>query len=300
MNNWIKSYQQYLEYQKRYSSHTIQSYLYEIMQFDDFLKKEQIAFDEIQYSIVRLYIIELHSNQMKNVTIRHRISVLRSFYHYLQQNKVMDWNPFELIVQPKTIKKIPDFLHYEEFEILVNSIQLDSPLDYRNRMILELLYATGIRVFEAVNIKLEDIDFDNCLILIKGKGNKQRYVVFNPICEYAIMEYLSEARNQLVKSQNKHTYLLVNHLGMPITTRGVRDILKRVSSSSPLNKPLHPHMLRHSFATGLIGEGADLRFVQEMMGHASLSSTQIYTHITTKQLKKIYQNSHPRQKKSFK
>lgn len=294
MDNWINLYKQYLTNQKHYSDLTIKSYIYEIKEFELYLVVEDIKFDEIKYTNVRNYISSLHEKSIKNISIRHHLSVLRTFYRYLQDNGLVQTNPFELVSQPKVIQRIPDFLYYDEFETLVDSIEGNTALDIRNRMIIELMYATGIRVFEAVNIKLEDINFDQNVIYIKGKGSKFRYVAFNHICEFYIKEYLQDSRKELMTNKNEHSYLFVNRLGDPITTRGVSDMLARVSLKSPLNKKVHPHMLRHSFATHLLDNGADLRIVQEMMGHASLSSTQIYTHVTTEKLQNTYNQAHPR------
>lgn len=295
MNNWIKQYIDYLKNLKQYSEDTILSYQKELQDFALFFKQSGLAsYNEINYSIVRGYIVTLHDRHLSNVTIRHHISVLRSFFRYLLENEIVENNPFELVSLPKTEKRIPDFLYYDEFEMLVESIDTTNALGKRNRMIFELLYASGMRVGEIITIKLEDIDFDQGLIMVVGKGLKTRYVPFNPICQQYIVEYIEDSRLELMtKYQEEHHYLLVNQYGRPMTERGVYDIIKRVSKQSPLQKQVHPHMLRHTFATHLLDQGADIRIVQEMLGHANLASTQIYTHVTMDKLKKTYLNAHP-------
>lgn len=295
MNNWIKQYIDYLKNLKQYSEDTILSYQKELQDFALFFKQSGLAsYNEINYSIVRGYIVTLHDRHLSNVTIRHHISVLRSFFRYLLENEIVENNPFELVSLPKTEKRIPDFLYYDEFEMLVESIDTTNALGKRNRMIFELLYASGMRVGEVITIKLEDIDFDQGLIMVVGKGSKTRYVPFNPICQQYIVEYIEDSRLELMtKYQEEHHYLLVNQYGRSMTERGVYDIIQRVSKQSPLQKQVHPHMLRHTFATHLLDQGADIRIVQEMLGHANLASTQIYTHVTMDKLKKTYLNAHP-------
>lgn len=296
MNNWESNYKDYLENQKHYSVLTIESYLKEIDDFLHYLKIECINIEQINYQVARGYIITLHNRKLSNRSIRHNISVLSGFYKFLQKKSVVISNPFELISLPKMEKKNPDFLYYDEFKKLIEVLEdKNDALSIRNRALIELLYATGIRVFEAVNIHINDINFHQDVILIKGKGSKYRYVPFNLVCRQSLIEYIEDARQELLK-EKKETFLFINHLGNPLTERGVRDILKRVSISSSLNKQVYPHMLRHTFATHLLNEGADLRIVQELMGHSSLSATQIYTHVTTDRLKAVYLKAHPRKK----
>ncbi len=295
MKEWVNHYLNYLKNLKQYSGLTIKTYSTELEQFNFYCKKETFdQYNQIQYPHVRGYIVHLHDQQLSNLSIRHHISVLRSFFAYLLENEVVETNPFTLVSQPKTTKKMPDFLYYDEFEMLVDSIDLTTPLGRRNQMIIELMYATGLRVSEAVNLKLTDIDFHQDLLVVKGKGGKTRYVPFNPICEQYVKAYIEDTRKELMdKSHEDHSYLFVNQYGRKITERGVYDILEKVSLNSPLKKKVHPHMLRHTFATHLLNEGADIRVVQEMMGHADLSSTQIYTHVTMDKLKKTYMSTHP-------
>ena len=295
MDKWIEYYLQYLLNLKQYSKDTIISYRHVLKGFSLFYRESGLeSIDEIRYPLIRGYIVTLHDQKLNHNSIRHHISVLRSFFNYLMDNDVAKQNPFALVNQPKTQKRMPEFLYLDEFEMLVDSIDTSDLLGQRNRMLLELLYATGIRVGEAIKIKLVDMDYYQDLIRVTGKGNKMREVPFNPICEEYMKAYQEEVRPELLaKSKESHPYFLVNQYGRPMTERGVYDIIKRVGQKSGLNKKIHPHMFRHTFATHLLDQGADLRIVQEMMGHADIASTQIYTHVTMDQLKKSYVNAHP-------
>ena len=299
MKDWIQHYLNYLTHLKQYSKLTIQSYEQVLINFYQYCVGEGFEqFGELQYTHIRGFIMYQHEQHLSHQTIRHHISVLRSFFNYLLENDQTKVNPFALVCQPKVMKKMPEFLYMDEFELLVNSIDVQTTLGQRNRMIIELLYATGLRIEEAVNIKLKDIDFATQTIRVKGKGNKMRDVPFHPLCELYLKEYLDSTRKELMDRYFEvHDFLFVNQYGKAITTRGVANMIDRVAKKSPLKKKIHPHMFRHTFATHLLNEGADIRVVQEMMGHADLSSTQIYIHVTTDKLKNTYLNAHPLAKK---
>ena len=293
MNNAVELYLDYLSNQKMYSTHTIDSYARELSVYEQFLKENEIKkYNDVTYPMIRRYLISLRKKQLAHSSVRHHLSVLRSFYKYLISINEADHNPFDLISQPKIEKRLPEFLYLDEFNELVESIDQTTSLGVRNAMILELLYATGIRCEEATTIQLNDIDYDRNEILIHGKGNKSRYVPFNDIAKAYLLEYIEISRVELM-GDKKHNYLFVNRLGDPITTRGVADIIERVSKKSTLNKHVHPHMLRHTFATHMLENGASLRVVQEILGHNSLSSTQVYTHVTMDHLKNKINDSHP-------
>lgn len=296
MNNYHKIYIEYLEKIKQYSPETIKTYNHAIDVFILFFKSNNINdIQDLDYSLVRGYIIFLNNEGLSNSSIRLNISVMRSFYRYLISNDIVRNNPFDLVLQPKVAKRNPDFLYVDEFEMLVDSIDDNTILGARNKMVLELMYATGVRVSELVNIKINDIDFDTRVIRVLGKGNKYRIVPFNPICEQYLKEYINDIRNEF--GLIDHDYLLVNKFGNKITSRGVYDICERVAKNSMLNKRIHPHMFRHTFATHVLDNGADIRVVQEMLGHANLNSTEIYTHVTMDKLKKTYMKAHPFAKK---
>jgi len=296
LNDLVLKYRDYLQYQKRYSPNTIEAYIRDIEHFQGFITEESLTdFADVEYSFIRGYLNNLYSDQLLRTSVARKLSSLRSFYNYLiKQNKVND-NPFLLVHSPKLPVRHPDFMYYDEMIELLETIDLTTSLGLRNRTLLELMYATGLRVGEIVAIELKDIDTVNQLLLVHGKGNKERLVPFHDLATSFLNEYITTARNELMVSLNeKHSYLFVNQRGKAITTRGIRDIFQRVSLESGIGKQLHPHMFRHTFATHLLDQGAELRMVQEMLGHTHLSSTQIYTHVTKEKLKRVYEDSHPK------
>ncbi|KAB7708042.1 tyrosine recombinase XerC [Bacillus aerolatus] len=294
-NNYLQSFIQYLQIEKHYSNYTIQFYHYDIEEFFKFTSEQSLKkLDDIQYFDVRLYLTTLHEKQMSRSTIARRISSLRSFFRFLARENVITVNPFSLVQQPKGAKKLPSFFYEEEMEELFAVCEGEEPLKIRNKAMLELLYATGIRVSECTGIELKHIDFDLSVLLVKGKGNKERYVPFGSFAHEAIERYIATARNFLMKSADNHTILFVNHRGSPLTPRGIRHILTKLIEEASLTRKIHPHMLRHTFATHLLNNGADLRTVQELLGHEHLSSTQVYTHVTKEHLRKTYLTHHPR------
>ncbi|WP_338753989.1 tyrosine recombinase XerC [Bacillus sp. FJAT-52991] len=294
-NNYLRDFIEYLRIEKNYSAYTIDGYNRDIEEFFLFINEQgTAALDHIEYFDVRLYLTRLYEKQMARSSIARKISSLRSFFRYLVREKVIKENPFTLVQQAKEAKKLPSFFYEEEMKELFAVCEGESPLQIRNKALLELLYATGMRVSECAAIELKDIDFEMSVILVHGKGQKQRYVPFGSFAHEALERYISEQREELMKSVKKHDYLFVNHRGTPLTPRGIRYILTKLISEASLTGTIHPHMLRHTFATHLLNNGADMRTVQELLGHAHLSSTQIYTHITKEHLRKTYLSHHPR------
>lgn len=282
----------YLSYQKNYSKHTVESYSNDIMEFLEYMNSENIKMLEITYDDIRFYLMHLSDKKDINSTISRKISALRSFYKYLQHNNLIENNPFTLINLPKKEKKLPRFFFYNELEELFSIPKLTTALGQRDRLILEMLYATGVRVSELVNIKISDISDHTIRIL--GKGNKERIVRFGDYCDEILKMYLNDGHYKLNASSD---YLFLNNNGGQLTDRGVRFILDRVIAKTTIEKKISPHMLRHSFATHLLNEGCDILTVQELLGHESLSATSIYTHVTNDRLKDVYYRTHPRAKK---
>lgn len=294
MNN-LDKYIDYLLYEKAYSKHTILNYKDDILEYLDFLKLEELEYENIVYEDLRYYLVYLKDKKKNsNSSIDRKISALRGFYKYLVNLKILEVNPFDIVSGPKKEKKLPRYFEYNELEELFNSVDISSVIGRRDRLILELLYATGVRVSEMVEIKVSDIDISNRNINIIGKGNKERIVKFGEYCLDAINDYLDNSYNKL--NINNINYLFLNSRGSKLTDRGVRYILDNLIKKTSLNKKISPHMLRHSFATHLLNNGADLLTVQKLLGHESIKATQVYTHVSTDRLKEVYFRSFPRAK----
>ncbi len=287
-----KDFLSYLTYQKGYSQNTVTSYEKDLIEYFDFLEKNNCEYNLVDYNDLKKYLRFLNDKKLKNNTISRKISSLRSFYRYLVNNTKLESNPFLLLSLPKKEKKLPNFLYMNELEDLFEIPKTNNLLEQRNTLILELLYATGIRVSELTNIKIKDIDFNNRTILVTGKGNKKRYVIFGKKSQEVLNYYLSDSYQKLNK--NNSDYLILNNHGSKITPRSICNILNDIISHTSLKKHISPHTLRHTFATHLLERGAELLTVQELLGHANLSTTSIYTHITNEHLRKTYLNAHPR------
>ena len=292
----VNEYLDYLKYEKNYSSYTIINYNNDIEEYFLYLDRESINYLDVEYSDLRFYLMYLKDEkQDNNSSIDRKLSALRGFYKFLANNKYIKSNPFKLLSGLKKSKKLPRYFEYNELEELFNVCDLETPIGQRDRLLLEMLYATGVRVGELVNIKVSDIDSGTRNILILGKGNKERYVIYGEYCEEILKIYLNEGRVLLNKKNSD--YLFLNKSGGNLTERGVRYILDILIEKTSINKKISPHMIRHSFATHLLNEGCDLLTVQKLLGHESIKATQIYTHVTTDRLKEVYYNSFPRAKK---
>lgn len=295
MEKLLKDYLAYLEYERKYSLKTIESSKNDIELFFIYCKENILNYKNLKIDDARGYLKYLDKLNYKNTSISRMLSSLRGFYRYLMIKKEVSVNYFKLLSNPKKEKKVPNYLQYDEFEKIIRSIPCDTALGKRNYLFIELLYATGIRVSELVNIKIKDITKNEKSIRIIGKGNKERIVYYGEYAARALEDYLNNARNELLKNKSSD-YLLVNYLGNKLTTAGIRDILEKIVEAASLKHKMSPHTLRHTFATHLLSEGADLRAVQELLGHESLSTTQIYTHVGLDRLRNEYLKAHPRAK----
>ncbi|MFP4287043.1 MAG: tyrosine-type recombinase/integrase [Candidatus Izemoplasmataceae bacterium] len=279
----------------RYSDHTITAYIHDLEDFMAFLGKEDLgSFTSISSRVAKFYLADL-SERFTQVTVARKISTIRSFYHFLIKENFTETHPFLEVHPPKIPKKLPKFIYPDEIESIFNSIDESTDLGLRNYLTLELLYSTGLRVSELTSIKLKAIDLNKRTLLIHGKGQKDRYVPIHTDLVTRIEDYLLSTRKNLMKDKS-HPYLIVNAKGDPITTRGIRYLLKEVLDHSSTFLNVTPHTLRHTFASHLISKGADLRSVQELLGHAHISTTQIYTEISKEDLKQKYLEAHPRAK----
>lgn len=286
---------EYLQIEKNYSTYTIDFYTQDIEHFCMFMIEQGILdFSHVEYFAARLYVSELHAKKYARASAARKISCLRSFYKFLMREELVKENPFTLVIQPKSGVQLPKFFYEEEMEKLFEACDDSTPAGKRDLALLELLYATGIRVSECANIQLQDVDFDFSTILVKGKGRKERYVPFGSFAQKALDEYINHSRTKLMHRNDSHKYVFVNSRGGALTPRGIRYILTKIINQASLTGKIHPHMLRHSFATHLLNNGADMRTVQELLGHTHLSSTQVYTHVTKEHLRKTYMQHHPR------
>jgi len=284
-----------LKYEKNYSEYTVDNYGRDIFEFLDFISSEGIDFLDVTYDEIRFYLMYLKDKRKdSNSSIDRKLSSLRGFYKFLAGKKKISSNPFSLVNGLKKAKKLPRYFEYNELEELFEVPDLSTPLGQRDRLLLEALYATGVRVGELVKIKVKDIDLSSRTILILGKGNKERIVTYGDYCSEILEQYLKDGYLELNKKSSE--YLFLNNNGGELTERGVRFILDKIIEKTSLNKNISPHMLRHSFATHLLNEGCELTTVQKLLGHESIKATQIYTHVTTDRLKEVYYNSFPRAK----
>lgn len=285
----------YITYEKKYSIHTVNNYKKVVLEYLEFLDKECIDIKDANNLVVRNYLRSLDKHNYSNKTLCLYISSLRSFYKYLLKNRVIKSNPMVLIKNPKLEKRVPKFLYYNELSSLFESIDTSTILGIRDNLILEILYSTGVRVSELVSIKLSDINNFDKSITIFGKGKKSRIVLFGDTLESVLNLYLNKSRNILIKTNTD--ILLLNKNGTPLTDRGVRLIISKIVEKASIKQNVSPHVLRHTFATHLLKEGADLKTVQELLGHATLSATEVYTHVTNEGLRKTYLDCHPRGRK---
>ncbi|MBM7644347.1 integrase/recombinase XerC [Scopulibacillus daqui] len=295
MNQYLDMFVRFLEVEKRASEHTILNYTKDIKEFSLFMKQQALeGVAAVSYASVRVFLTEMLSKGYSRRTVARKVSSLRSFYRYLVKEGIVFDNPFALTNLPKQEHRLPKFLYQEELAKLFDVEDLTHPLGQRNQAILEVLYGTGVRVSECVGIRVADLDLDLGVVLVKGKGRKERYIPLGSFACDALERYLGDGREKLIKSDKKQNFLFVNYRGGQLSARSVRNILNKQIEKASLTIKISPHTLRHTFATHLLDAGADLRSVQELLGHAELSTTQIYTHVTKEKLRETYINHHPR------
>lgn len=306
MNKATVEFLKYLKNEKNYTDTTIKSYSFDLEKFFKFLLNEGVLMDEVDQIVIRNFLTEELNSGVGKRSCKRRLSSLKHFYSYLQREKVVKDNPFIFIITPKTDKKYPHALYKEQIDTIFkeNAKRIDE-LAPRDQAILELLYYSGIRAAELVTLTYQDVDIKRRHIRVMGKGRKERYVPFTVECQKVLSLYAEKLRPELLmrfKPSVKHptppiTFFL-NSNGDSLTTRGLEYILDSIEEKTGTFVGLHPHLLRHSFATHLLENGADLRVIQELMGHASINATQVYTHVTVEAMKKEYAGAHPRARKN--
>ncbi|MCF7927321.1 MAG: tyrosine recombinase XerC [Candidatus Izimaplasma sp.] len=294
----LAKFKTYIIDERNYSSHTLTSYMKDINGLIQFLNTENLG-DLLSLSsrVARFFLTTLH-DQYSPASIGRKISSIRTLYNYLVEEELIKENPFLNVELPKKETKLPKFIYPKEIISIFSTMKETTPLEIRNKTILEFLYGTGTRVSELTHVKSTEIDFDREQVLIHGKGNKQRYIPIHGRLKTQIGKYLYHARPELLKKSNEETnYLFLNYRGTRLTSRGVRLVVKKILEQSGEQLKISPHTLRHSFATHMLNNGANLRIVQELLGHENLSTTQIYTKVSKEKLKKSYMDAHPRAKK---
>lgn len=291
----LRQFVRYLENERGYSSHTIKNYELDIMDFINYCNNNKLVIYKIKYFDVKEYLVKLYDKKYKGTTISRKISSLRAFYSFLYDNGLVDKNIFKYISTPKKEKLLPKYITNEDINAIFDVPDISSPIGQRNRLILELLYGSGIRVSELCNIKVKDIDLNNKTIRILGKGSKTRIVLYGETCAEILELYLSDGRETLLNKKNNE-YLIIGAYkkDKPLTTRSVQLLMNDIIEKASINKKITPHVLRHTFATHLLNEGCDILVVKELLGHSSLDTTGIYTHVSNERLRKVYLDSHPR------
>jgi integrase/recombinase XerC len=296
----IERFTNYLQTERNYSPYTVLNYTNDINEFIDYLALNHFPpYLQIKSNITRYYLAYLSNKGFHPRTIARKLSSLRSFYRFLMTEGLIATNVFSEVSSPKPDQPLPKFLYFEELDALFESISTNSPLGKRNMALLELLYGTGMRVSECCSLRVEDFDFHNNQVIVMGKGRKERYLPIHEGIKIALQDYFDYARLTLLAKSEHASFpnAFLNYRGGALTPRGVRKILISITDHAALNLKISPHMLRHSFATHLLDHGADLRSVQELLGHENLSTTQIYTHVSKEKLKEAYMKFFPRAKK---
>ena len=273
----------FLKNEKGFSDYTIKNYGIDLDDFYDFAGDEKIDVD-----LIRKYLKYLYDKNYKSRTISRKISALKSYFKYLESEGVISDNPASLISNPKVEKTLPNYLNYSDLEKLLNYPDINKKYGLRDALILEMLYSSGCRVSELANIKMEDINFSERKIIILGKGNKERYVFYGSKCEELLNKYVKD---------HDFEYLFTNKHGNKLNERIIRKIVDDNARRAGLDVHVTPHTLRHTYATHLLNDGADLKSVGDLLGHENLSTTQIYTHISNERLRNVYLKAHPRARK---
>jgi len=292
-DEFVAKYKNYLMFERRLSGNTVDSYLTDIMQFVSFLEQEKTGpIKNVRFSHISDFIASLFDASLSSSTIARKIVSLKSFYKFLFINKVIDKNEMQKVESPRLWKKLPDVLSVEEVDKLISAADVPGARGSRDSAMLELMYSAGLRVSELCSLKLRNINFDEGVLLILGKGSKERIVPFGKYAKKRLKNYLTKYRASFLKKDSDIVFL--TRLGGAFTRQAVWKMIKNYATRCSINKQVHPHILRHSFATHLLMNGADLRVIQELLGHSDISTTQIYTHIDMKTLQDVHRKFHPR------
>jgi integrase/recombinase XerC len=305
LEEYLRQFLEHLRYERNVSSHTLRNYSSDLEQFRDHIAplkadgtREQIAVKDIDHLTIREWMAKLHGLNKKKTSIARKLASLRTFFQFLIREGVVENNPAKLVATPRVERKLPNHLSMEDAVRFIEAPDLETDLGRRDRAILEFLYATGMRVGELVNLNLKDIDFREKLVRVTGKRKKQRILPFGEPALQSLMYYLNETRADFLANcppaERDEQAVFLNYQGTRITTRSVGRMIDKYIKEVADIHDISPHSLRHSFATHLLDSGADLRDIQELLGHARLSTTQIYTHVSMEKLIEVYDRAHPK------
>lgn len=296
IENHVDEFLTHLRVNQNYSEHTLESYGLDLRQFIEFLTAKNYSdMEALNYLVFRSYLADLKANNLARTTIARKLSCLRSFFKFLCRQGYLAQNPLLSVATPKRERKLPEFLYLEELNQLLSLPDGNTPLGIRDRAILELFYSSGLRLQEVVNLQVADLDLSRSYVKVFGKGSKERIVPLGGAARRSIERYLTEVRPQLIAKNGKETKaLFLNYQGTRLSGRSIQRLFSKYIKQLALDRKISPHTLRHTFATHLLENGADLRVVQELLGHVDLSSTQIYTHLTKERIRAVYLKSHPR------
>lgn len=294
---YLDDFRSYLIVEKNFSKHTAKAYYSDILGYLLWLSDTNCT--EVNFSKVREYLHFIQKFDYKKTTVARKIASVRTFYKYLYREKLVESNPALNLNTPKRPKSLPKFLTTDEIMEIINKTPMETPAGFRNRVILEVLWVTGMRVSELSGLNFGDLNLEQNEITVFGKGSKERIVLISEHCKVFLQRYLELSRPLVAKGYQLEpitdtTPVFINNTGYRLQNKTIRNVINDVVNSLKLPKKVTPHMFRHSFATRLIEHGADLRIVQELLGHASISNTQIYTHVSTQRLKQVYDEAHPR------
>ena len=293
----LEDFKSYILIEKNFSEHTAKAYCSDVLGFILWMGDESC--ESVNFSKVREYLHFIQKFNYKKNTIARKIASIRTFYKFLYRERKVDSNPAMNLTSPKRPKSLPKFLTPDEVEKILNNVKIETPSGYRNRAILELLWATGMRVSELSGLNFGDLNLANNEIRVFGKGAKERIILVTDRAKTYLERYIDTARSLIprgyrVDDPTENSPVFINNTGYRLQTKTIRDVINDIVEKIELPKKVTPHVFRHSFATHLIENGADLRVVQELLGHASISNTQIYTHVSTAHLKEVYNETHPR------
>lgn len=293
MKKELSQFLAFLKHEKNASPHTIACYKRDLIQLESYLEERKVKLREIDNVVLRGFMARLQEKGNKKSTVARKLAAIRSFLQFCMKKKWLEDNPAKIVATPKQEKHVPSFLSEDEMAEFLDLPQSNQPLDLRDRAVLELLYATGMRVSELAGLNLDNVNFSERLVRVRGKGKKERIVPFGRKAEESLAFYI-RARPQINKGDIEEETLFLNYRGERLTSRSIERIVDRYIRLTALRRKISPHSLRHSFASHLLSRGADLRVIQELLGHESLATTQKYTHLDLRQLLEVYRKSHPR------